>query len=283
MSTPNGPTIRRRRLNARLRQLRTDRKMSCEQVAQRLGVSASWVSRVEAGKRGVRPGDVRELLAVYEVEGPEVEELVQLARDARTRGWWMSYDDVFSDAMRTFVGLEGDATTIGSYEVSFVPGLLQCEAYARELFKAWRPTVDADTIERSTSARMARQQILDRANPPALWAIIDEGVLRREVGGRGVMREQLHHLLEAADRPHVNLQVIPFTAGAYDPMGSGFHIFEFADDDPPVVYIENLGGGFYLENPKDVARCADSLNYLRGTALPDRSSAELIAEVMKSL
>lgn len=283
MTTPPGPTIRRRRLNARLRQLRTDHQLSCEQVAKQLGVSASWVSRIEAGKRGVRPGDVRELLSVYGVEGPEVDELVQLAREARTRGWWQAFDDVLSDAMRTFVGLEQDAAIVGNYEAHFVPGLLQTEAYTRELFLASRPSMDAETVERLTRVRMERKQVLDRGNPPMLWAVIDEAALRREVGGSGVMREQLLALLEAGERANVALQVVPFSVGAYHPMGTGFHLFEFSESDPPVVYLENLGGGIYLEEPADVARCRDSLNYLRGVALSDRQSAALIAEVVKTL
>ncbi|MFG3710845.1 helix-turn-helix domain-containing protein [Micromonospora sp. NPDC047730] len=283
MSAPNSPTLRRRRLNARLYALRKERGLSCEQVAKELGCSASRVSRMETGKRGVRPGDVLELLRVYGVTGPEAEELVQLARTARLRGWWHPYDDILTAAMRTFVGLETDATTIGNYEVSFVPGLLQTEAYARELIRAGRPTLDSETIERKTNARMERKQVLDRKHPPTLWAVIDEAILHRQVGGAGVMREQLLYLLEAGERPNVNLQVIPFAEGAYDPMGSGFHFFEFAEEDPAVVYIENLGGGVYLDDPKDVARVGDSLNYLRGAALSDRQSAELITKVVKAL
>ncbi|WP_174526412.1 helix-turn-helix domain-containing protein [Micromonospora maritima] len=282
MGSPIGPTIRRRRLTKQLRELREARGLSCEQVAQQLGYGASWLSRIETNRRGVKPGDVRELLHVYGVNGPEAEELVQLARDARLRGWWQQYDDILSDAIRTFVGLESDATTIGNYEVSFIPGLLQTEAYARELFRAWRPTVDGAETERKVSARMGRKQSIDRPNPPTLWAVIDEAVLRREVGGPGVMREQLLHLLEVGERPNINLQVIPFSVGAYDPMGSGFSVFEFAEDDPPIVYIENLGGGVYLEDPKDVSRVLESLNYLRGAALSDRQSAELIAGIVKA-
>ena len=283
MGSPIGPTIRRRRLTRRLRELREDRGLTCEQVTQQLGYGPSWLSRIETNKRGIRPGDVRDLLHFYEVEGPEVEELVQLARDARLRGWWHPFDDILTDAMRTFVGLEGDASSIGNYEVAFIPGLLQTEAYARELFRAGRPSLNAETIERKTMARIERQQVIDRKSPPTLWAVIDEAVLRREVGSRSVMKEQLLHMLSVAERPHVNLQVIPFSSGAYDPMGSGFHVFEFDKDDPPVVYVENLAGGVYLEEPTDVGRVSDSLNFLRGAALSDRQSADFITQVVKAL
>ncbi|MBQ1047807.1 helix-turn-helix domain-containing protein [Micromonospora sp. C51] len=282
MGAPMGPTIRRRRLNIRLKELREEKGLSCEQVAQRLGYHASRVSRIESGRRGVNAGVVRELLSVYQVEGEEAEALVQLARDARRRGWWHPYKDVLTDSVRTYVGLEQDATTISNYEAQFIPGLLQTEAYAREVFVSWRPSLQPEISERLTNVRMIRQRVLQNRTPPMLWAVIDEAALHREVGGRGVMKEQLMHLLDIGERPAVTIQVVPYSVGAYPAMGSGFTLFEFGEGDPPAVYLENLGGGFYLEDPEDIGRCSDSLNYLRGVALSDRESAALIAGIAKA-
>ena len=284
MAASTSPTLRRRRLASELRRLREQAKLTCDEVGARIGCTGSRISRIENGRLGIRPGDVHELLEIYQVTGPLRDQLVQLAREARKRGWWQAYNDVLTDEMKTFVGLEAEATSIMNYEAHYIPGLLQTEAYARELFLAWRPSVSAEAVERLTRVRMARQDVLAKSDRPTLWAVLDEAVLQRAVGGPGVMREQLHHLLTLSEHGQVTLQIFPFRSGAYHPMGSGFIVFEFPEPaDQPIVYLENLAGGLYLEDPAEVAQCIVGFNHLRANALPDHESAALIAQVAKSL
>ncbi|MDG4795487.1 helix-turn-helix transcriptional regulator [Micromonospora sp. WMMD1082] len=284
MAASTSPTLRRRRLASELRRLREQARLTCDEVGERLGCTGSRISRIEKGRLGIRPGDVHELLDVYGVTEPLRGQLLQLARDARKRGWWQVYNDVLTDEMKTFVGLETDATSIMNYEAHYIPGLLQTEAYARELFLAWRPSVTTETVEKLTKVRMARQTVLSSADRPTLWAVLDEAVLQRTVGGPGVMREQLHHLLTLSEHGMVTIQIVPFRSGAYHPLGSSFILFEFPDPrDQPVVYMENLAGGLYLEQPAEVAQCIVGFNHLRANALPDHDSAALIAQVAKSL
>ncbi|GHJ49472.1 transcriptional regulator [Catellatospora sp. TT07R-123] len=284
MVSAKSPTVRRRRLCGELRRLREAARMTCDEVGRELGCTGSRISRIESGRLGIRPGDVRELLDVYRVTGPEADRLVQLARDARQRGWWYAYNDVVSETMKTFVGLEAEASSIQNYEAHFVPGLLQAEPYARELFEGVRPTLDAETVQRRLALRMARQQVLHRADPPDAWFILDEAALRHRVGGAGVMRAQLDHLLEIGELPNVTVQVIPFAAGVHFGMGSGFVVFDFPDPlDTSVAHTENLVGAVFWEEQSEVDRCRVAFNHLRSAALSDVGSRVFIGDMAKEI
>ena len=284
MAHPTSPTVRRRRLASELRRLRESARLTCDDVGERLGCTGSRISRIETGRLGIRPGDVREMLDLYDVTGAEADRLIQLARDARQRGWWQAYNDVLTEEFKTFVGLEAEASSILDYEAHYVPGLLQTQAYARELFRVWRPSVDPSKVDRLTAVRMERQELLRGPNAPDLWVVIDETILRRNVGGPAVMREQLDRLLAASEYPNVTIQVVPFDAGAYVAMGSAFIVFEFPDAlDESVAYMENLARGLYLEDKDEVAACTLAFNHLRAAALPDHESTALITEVAKGL
>ncbi len=274
-ATPS-PTARGRRLRHELRRLREEAGLTHSEVARRLEWSASKVSRIETGQSRAQTGDVRDLLEVYGItDAATCEALVQLAREARRRGWWTRYTDVLGGG--TYVGLEAEAATLHTYESMFVPGLLQTEDYARAVVRAWQARPDPEALERAVTARMARQEILSRTDPPEIWAVLDEAVISRPVGGPETMRAQLQHLIDVSSRPNspVTLQVLPFAAGAHPGMDGTFVVLDFhTPKDPPIVYLETATDGLYLEEPSDIERYTLRFNHLVARALgPDESRA----------
>ncbi|GAA1965916.1 helix-turn-helix transcriptional regulator [Amycolatopsis minnesotensis] len=276
MTRGQGPTVRRRRLASELRRLRESADLTIDEVGEKLECSASKISRIETGHVGVTPRDVRDMLELYGLAGEEREALVQLAREARKRGWWHAYNEVFTGA---FVGLEADASSLRAFQALLVPGLLQTERYTLAVIRAMRPGADEDEIARRVAARMARQQLLADPNPPEYWAVIDEAVLHRMVGGPDVMAEQLERLLRVAEQPHVTIQVVPFGAGAHPGMEGPFLILGFPEQaDPDVVYVDSTSSGVYLEMPPDVRRYSLMFDHLRAAALKPDDTVELIAQ-----
>lgn len=277
-ATPS-PTARGRRLRLELRRLREEAGLTHSDVARRLEWSPSKVSRIETGQSRVQTGDVRDLLEIYGITDEGIREsLVQLAREARRRGWWTRYTDVLGSG--TYVGLEAEAAGLHTYESMFIPGLLQTEDYARAVIRAGQARPDPDTLERRLSARMVRQEILERPDPPEIWAVLDESVVRRPVGGAEVMQAQLAHLIEVSTRPNttVTLQVLPFTAGAHPGMNGPFVILTFnTPTDPPMVYLETATDGLYLEEPADVERYTLRFSHLVARALGPDESRTMIA------
>jgi transcriptional regulator with XRE-family HTH domain len=284
MASAQSPTVRRRRLALELRRLRESAKLTCEDVAERLECSASKISRVETGRVSVSPRDVRDMLQIYGVPPDQREELVQLARDSRQKGWWHAYADSIQPHFATYLGLESAASEIRIYEVSLIPNLLQTEDYARAVIAAGLPTSPQDDVERQVALRMARQPALTRSDPPKLWAVLDEAALRRRVGGAGLMRLQLEYLMELAQLGNVSLQVIPFGGGAHPAMGRPFVILVFPERvDPDVVYLEDLTSALYVEDVDEVDRYNMFFNHLRATALSFDASTNLITQVMKEM
>jgi transcriptional regulator with XRE-family HTH domain len=259
-----------------LRRLREAAELTIDEVGEKLECSASKVSRIETGHVGVTPRDARDMLELYGITGDEREALVQLAREARKPGWWHAYKEVFTG---TFVGLEADASSLRAFQALLVPGLLQTETYARAVIRAMRPDSDESEIQRRVAARTARQQLLSDPNPPEYWAVIDEAVLHRMVGGPEVMAKQAQRLLELGQLPHVTIQVVPFTAGAHPGMEGPFLILGFPEQaDPDVVYVDSTSGGFFLELPPDVRRYSLMFDHLRAAALKPDDSLALIAQ-----
>ncbi len=282
MGTENSPTVRRRRLALELRRLREAARLTCEEVAEHLECSASKISRVETGRVSVSPRDVRDMLELYGVPAGQRESLVQLARDSRQKGWWHAYSDTMQPQMATYIGLESAASEIRIYEVSLIPGLLQTEDYARAVIRAGMVNSPAEDIERRVALLMARQPAMVREDPPKIWAVLDEAALRRRVGGAGVMRLQLEHLLAQAALPNVAVQVIPFGGGAHPAMGRPFIILVFPERvDTDVVYLEDLTSALYLEDVAEVDRYNVFFNHLRATALSFDDSAAMITSVLK--
>ena len=284
MSTEQSPTVRRRRLALELRRLREAARLTCEEVADHLECSASKISRVETGRVSVSPRDVRDMLELYGVAPQQRESLVQLARDSRQKGWWHAYSDSMQPQFVTYVGLESAAAEIRIYEVSLIPELLQTEDYARAVIRSGMMNSPAEDVERRVALRMARQPAVTRDDPPKVWAVLDEAALRRRVGGAGLMRLQLEHLLAQATLPNVAVQVIPFGGGAHPAMGRPFIILVFPERvDTDVVYLEDLTSALYLEDVADVDRYNVFFNHLRASALSFDDSSALVASVLKEM
>lgn len=278
MVRAHSPTVRRRRLAAELRRLRDQAQLTIDDVAEKLKCSASKISRIETGNVGVSPKDARELLRLYGLPDDQVDALVRLAREARLKGWWHAYQEAFTGA---FVGLEAEASSLRAYQALLVPGLLQTEDYMRAVIRAARPDATAAGVETRVRARLARQRLLTEAEPPQYWAVIDEAVLCRSVGGPRAMLEQLNWLAERATLPNVTIQVLPFSAGAHAGMEGPFLILGFPEQaDPDVVYVDNTTAGIYLEDPAEILRYTLMFDHLRAAALGPDDSLTSITEGM---
>lgn len=279
MNERRSPTIRRRRLGAELRRRRESAGVTIDGVAERLECSASKISRIETGHTTATPRDVRDMLGIYGVVGAECEELVQIAREARQKGWWHPYSTVLTGA---YVGLEAAAGSVRAYEQQVVPGLLQTEEYAKAMIRAARPDITADEVDRRVRVRLGRQSLLIQDDPIDLWVVLDEAVVSRPVGGDAVMRAQLQRLVDAADLPNVTLQILPFEAGAHAGMDGTFTILDFPEpNDPDVVYAENATGGLFLEKGDELRKYAFIFDHIRAAALRPEESVALIAKLTK--
>ncbi|MCP2261047.1 Helix-turn-helix domain-containing protein [Streptoalloteichus tenebrarius] len=275
--TTESPTVRRRRLAMELRRLREAANRTNEEVARHLGCSPSKISRIELGRRPASPGDVRLLLDFYGVNGSEADALVAMARAARQKGWWHVYEDALPESFQVFVGLESDASAMRTFEPLLVPGLMQTEDYARAVLNT-AIGADPSDVQRRVEVRMNRQKIFRQRQPVHLWALIDEAVLHRPVGGPAVMREQLERLLEEASNPNITLQVLRFEGGAHPGMSGSFVILEFpSPTDPAIVYLDSLTGGLYTEKSAEVQRFCLVWEHLRAKACAPDESAALIA------
>ena len=279
MSASINPTVRRRRLGAELRRLRETLGMTAEEVAGRLMVSQSKISRLENGRRSISQRDVRDLCDVYNVDDERIRAgLMEMAKESRQRGWWHEFNDI---PYSVYIGLEAEASSIRAYESSFVPGLLQTAEYAAAVVQGTQPDTDATAVGRRVEVRLKRQSRIYGENQlGSLWAVIDEAVLRREVGSRAVMAEQLVQLLDLSARSNINLQVIPFSHGAHPGMTGTFSLMEFPESaDSTVVYFEGVTSDLYLEKDADVRRYTGLYDHLRAAALGVVESRSLIADI----
>jgi transcriptional regulator with XRE-family HTH domain len=247
--------------------------MTADQAAREVGISKSALSRIENAQVSVMPPVARALLELYGLEGADVDALVQVAREARKRGWWQAYDDVLPGWFEVYVGLEAEARQIQTYEPQLVPGLLQTADYARAVIRVEHPDAPDEEIARRVELRMRRQQA---ETPPNLWVVLDEAVLRRPVGGAAVMTAQLARLAEVAQRPGTTLQVLPFSAGEHASMGSAFSILTFSEPaDPGLVYVETRAGSLYLEG-RQVRDYGVVFQHLVAAALGQRDSVTML-------
>ncbi|MGW5335428.1 helix-turn-helix domain-containing protein [Streptomyces bauhiniae] len=281
MASNVNPTVRRRRLGQELRKLRELKGMTAEEVADRLLVSQSKISRLENGRRSISQRDVRDLCGVYEVEDQRVvDSLMEMARDSRQQGWWHTFGDI---PYSVYIGLETDAQSLRVYEPQLVTGLLQTRAYAEALVRGALPETSADEIEKRVKVRMRRQErVTDASNPLRLWVVLDEAALHRVVGSKLIMREQLEHLIELSNLPHVTVQVLPFEVGAHPGLNGQYAILEFADAaDSSVVYLEGVTSDLYLEKAPDVQKYAVMYEHLRAQALPVERSQQFIQDAAK--
>lgn len=278
------PTIRRRRLALALLQFRRDAGLRADEVAKRLGWQPSKITRIERNEwRRPNISDILDLLDVYGITDEATRKaIVTLAREARKRGWWEEqFKDILGGAL---VGFEWEAAEIHTYEALLVPGLLQTADYAAAIFRGGRVLAEAE-IRRLVEARLARQQIIDRDDAPALWVIIDEAALRKRVGGPDVMRAQLKHLRRMAERPNIGLQVLPDIVGAHASMTGSFTIMDYRDPhDPSIVYREvGQPGDLFLEEREDVAHYRRKYEYLHASALSAEASAAYLEDLVEQL
>ncbi len=284
MAPRSSPTARRRRLATALRQLREQRNLNCTEAGRAVGWSESKVSRIETGRVKIAQPDLERLLDLYEVTGDTRAGLLTLARQATHRGWWRSYSDALPSWFENYVGLENGAKSLFTYQNQLVHGLMQTEDYAAAIFAAHQPALSADEVERRLAARATRQALLTTASPLYVWAVLDEAVLRRLVGGPATMRAQLHRLLEIAALPNVTLQVMPFDEGAHASMGTSFELLQFPEQgDTAIIYIEDLTSSQYLETPADIERYTLTFDHLRASAFAPERSAEFIAQVASGM
>jgi hypothetical protein len=275
------PTVRRRRLGQELRRLRELKGMTAEEVAERLLVSQSKISRLENGRRSISQRDVRDLCGVYEVEDHRiVDSLMQMAKDSRQQGWWHSFGDI---PYSVYIGLETDAASLRVYDPQVVPGLLQTRPYAEALIAGALPETASGDIDKRVQVRLRRQERISAPeNPLRLWTVLDEAALRRVVGNRSLMRDQLEHLVEQSQLPHVTVQVIPFDMGAHPGLNGQYAILEFPDAaDSSVVYIEGVTSDLYLEKANDVQKYSVMYEHLRAQALNVDQSRQFIADIAK--
>ncbi|MFF3377291.1 helix-turn-helix domain-containing protein [Streptomyces sp. NPDC002680] len=276
-----GPAVRRRKLGAELRALRARAGLTSGQAARLVGWHQSKVSRIETGASGVKPADVRLLLDAYQVPDGEARELLLVlagGEDGGRHHWWHAYRGVLPPTYRDFISLESQASTMRTLETSVVPGLLQTREYARAVTRAAVDGLEETRLDALVEVRLARQDVL-RSDPPlALSAVLDEAVLRREVGGPEVMTRQLERLLEAAHLPQVRLQILPFTAGAYTGITGPFVIFSFpSTSDLDVVVLDQMMSSLYLERKEDLQAYSEAFNTLQIHALSPEDSLDFIA------
>ncbi|MGH3566678.1 MAG: helix-turn-helix domain-containing protein [Pseudonocardia sp.] len=277
----NGPgfTVRRRQLGKELRRLRESAGKTIAEAAEWVGIKPPTISKIENGRQAIRPTNVRLLLQLYGIEAPAADTLIRLAGEANQRGWWASYGDTVPDWFRTFVGLESDASEINGYESELVPGLFQTTEYAQAVMLAAHPTTSQAELTRLVSFRHERQQRLAGNTPPHLHFVLNEAVLRRPVGGTEAFGQQLDHLAAMARLPHVDLQVLPFTAGPHPAMGQTFKLLRFPGDEAGLdfVYLENDRGALYLERPADVERFQTIFTQLTAAALTTSETRTFLA------
>jgi hypothetical protein len=280
-----GPTALRLLLGAHLRRLREAQGVSREDAGWEIRASESKISRMELGRVSFKERDIADLLTLYGVDDEEERDrLLALARQANTPGWWHRYGDVLPGWFQSYLGLEASASLIRTYEVQFVPGLLQTEDYARAVVQLGHGRAPAAEIDRRVALRMRRQRILDRSEPPLLWAVVDEAVLRRPMGGAAVMRAQLDALVDAAERPNVRLQIVPFRAGGHSATGGAFTILRFGDQElPDIVYIEQLTSALYLDKRDDVDAYLAAMERLCVEADPPDRTPDTVRQVLKDM
>ncbi|WP_214364520.1 helix-turn-helix domain-containing protein [Pseudonocardia sp. H11422] len=250
----SGPTVLRIVLGTQLRRLREAQGITREAAGDHIRASHAKISRLELGRVGFKDRDIADLLTLYGVtDEREREEFLGLVRRANAPGWWHQYSDLLPNWFEMYLRLEQAAAIIRTFQVQFVPGLLQAEDYARSVILVGHQGESVDEIDRRVNLRMTRQKLLGEPGAPRFWAVIDEAALRRPFGPPRVMRSQLDHLLEMTELPNVTVQVLPFRFGGHAAAGGPFTILRFAEPDlPDIVYLEQLTSAVYLDKRAEV-------------------------------
>jgi transcriptional regulator with XRE-family HTH domain len=265
-------------LGTHLRRLREACGVTREQAGDAIRGSHAKISRLELGRVGAKERDIADLLTLYQVTDEALrEQFLALARQSNTPGWWQKYSDVLPSWFETLIGLEEAAAVIRTYEVQFVPGLLQTPEYARACVRLGNPRATDRQVERRVELRMERQKLLHKPHAPKLWAVIDEAALRRPLGGTEVMRAQIRHLREMAELPNVTLQIAPFRIGGLSAAGGPVTILRFTEPDlPDIVYLEQLNSALYLDKREEVEDYLAVMDSLCATAEPHGKTPDIL-------
>ena len=282
---PRGPTALRMIFGTQLRRLREAAGVAPDRAGYEIRGSRSKISRLEHGRVSFKHRDVADLLTLYGITDEQMRARMRsLARQANAPGWWSRYGDILPDWFEGYLGLEGAASVIRTFELQFVHGLFQTEAYARAVTMLGHKTAPAGEIDRRVSVRLKRQDMLTSPGPPRVWSVMDEAAVRRPVGGRAVMRAQLERLAEVAGLPQVTIQVVPFGRGGHAAAGGSFTILRFADQElPDIVYIEQLTSALYLDDREDVDHYLEVTNELSAQALTPAGTARFLAEITREI
>ncbi|GAX58380.1 helix-turn-helix domain-containing protein [Streptomyces olivochromogenes] len=282
-STAGASTVRLMVLGRRLRDLRTSAGMSFDDAAVVLDVTPLTIRRMELAKGKWKLPYIQTLLGAYGVPADEARTFLALAKEANQPGWWHRHRDAMPTWFSAYVSLEEEASLIRVYEPHYVPGLLQTEDYARTILRAGLHGAKEEA-ERRVVVRMERQKLLSRPQPPELWVVMDETVLRRPMVPPDVMRMQIDRLIEATDLPHIKLQIMPFGLCAHEGMYGPFHIFRFPHEEiSDIAYIENLVGAVYLDEYDDVTNYQAALDRMCAQALPVQRTGEFLGNIRKEL
>jgi hypothetical protein len=278
-----GPTVLRMVLGSQLQRFREAAGVTPDRAGYEIRASRSKISRMENGRVGFKERDVADLLTLYGITDEQMRDsMVSLVRQANAPGWWSGYGDILADWFEAYLGLETAASVIRTFELQFVHGLFQTEDYARAVTLLGHSAAPAEEIDRRVSLRLKRQDMLTGPEPPRVWSVIDEGALRRPVGGRAVMRAQLNRLIEVAELRHVTVQVVPFGRGGHAAAGGSFTVLRFGEREvPDVVYIEQLTSALYLDKREDVDHYMEVMNQLSAEALTPARSARFLAEITR--
>ncbi|HEV7897339.1 MAG TPA: helix-turn-helix transcriptional regulator [Planosporangium sp.] len=289
MAIDPGSTVPRRQLGRYLRQLREEAQVTVKVAAEELEWSAPKIWRIESGATSMRALDVEAMCKVYRASAEITQVLMGLARETKAKGWWHSYGDAIPAWFELYVGLESAATRLRQYEPELIPGLLQTEAYATEVFRIAHPKMTAVEIERGVAVRLGRQALLTRARPPAprLDVVLNEAALRRPVGGPDAMADQLRHINKVGELPNVSVRVLPLNTGLHRAAMAGgqFVILHFptsgTNPEPPTVYSDGLTGALYLDKPPEISAYEEVWTGLVPSCLTEPQSKKLIAAIAK--
>jgi transcriptional regulator with XRE-family HTH domain len=272
-------------LGAQLRKLRESRGISREDAGYSIRASESKISRMELGRVSFKERDVADLLTLYGVtEEAERLAMLGLVHEANAAGWWHNYGEVMPTWFQTYVGLEESAALIRTFEVQFVHGLLQTEAYIRSVIRLGHPEAADAWVERRVGLRLERQKLLVSEQAPHFVAVMDEGALRRPFGGPEVMREQIRHILEAAEASNVDVRILPFSTGGHAAGGGAFTLLSFPESDlPDLVYLEQLTGAIYVDKHDEVVEYDLAMNALGQVALTPAESLDWLRSFQREL
>lgn len=280
-----GPTALRLLVGSELRRLREAKGIASRDAADAIHGSSSKMSRIELGRTSLKPQDVADLLTLYGVhDKADRDSLLTMAEQASAHGWWHSYLDVIPAWFEPYLGLEQAARVIRCYEVQFVPGLLQTEDYARAVILLGHAGAPAEEIDRRVGLRMRRQEILERPDPPCVWAVIDETALRRPIGGAATMRRQIAHLIEIAERPRVTIEIAPLSMGGHSAAGGPITMLRFPEDAiRDMVYLEQLTSAYYPDKQAGIEHYWHVMNRLVTEAEPPSATAGFLRRLLNDM